>query len=94
MDARDREAAQDGVRLMIAEAQRLQAMLDSGQSGAEYHAAVVKRAAVVSCHAGALVSTLARSLPESVRGCERAAWGDGLQGGLDAIRPGDAEVRT
>lgn len=30
MDARDREAAQDGVRLMIAEAQRLQAMLDSG----------------------------------------------------------------
>lgn len=89
MDARDRDAAQDGVRLLLAEAQRLQAMLDSGQSGAEYHASVVKRAAVVCGHAGSLASTLARSLPESVGAGERGAWGAGVIGGVETMGGGE-----
>jgi len=95
MDARDHEAARDGVRLLLAEAQRLMLALDTGESpSAQAHAMLVKRAASVAGHAGALVSTLARSLPESVGAGERFAWGDGLQGGIDAIRPGDLEAMT
>lgn len=32
MDARDHEAARDGVRLLIAEARRLEIALDTGES--------------------------------------------------------------
>ena len=95
MDARDHEAPRDGVRLLLAEAKRLEIALDAGENpSAQAHATIVKRAASVAGHAGALVSTLARSLPDSVGAGERFAWGDGLQGGIDAIRPGDMEAMT
>lgn len=87
MDARDHEAARDGVRLLIAEARRLEIALDTGESpSAQAHAMLVKRAASVAGHAGALVSTLARSLPESVGAGERFAWASGVEGGLDVMR--------
>lgn len=93
MDARDLEAARDGVRLLIAEAQRLKFALDEGDTvTAQRHAMLAKRAATVAGHAGALASTIARSLPDSVGSVERAAWGAGVQGGIDVMRPCDGEV--
>lgn len=93
MDARDLEAARDGVRLLIAEAQRLKFALDTGESpSAQAHAMLVKRAASVAGHAGALVSTLARSLPDSVGAGERCAWGASVVGGVETM--GGGEVVT
>lgn len=93
MDARDLEAARDGVRLLIADAQRLKFALDAGDYPlAQAHAALVKRAACVAGHAGALVSTLARSLPDSVGAGERGAWGAGVIGGVETM--GGGEVVT
>lgn len=93
MDARDHEAARDGVRLLIAEAKRLEIALDTGESpSAQAHASLVKRAASVAGHAGALVSTLARSLPDSVGAGERFAWGAGVIGGVETM--GGGEVVT
>lgn len=90
MDARDLEAARDGVRLLIAEAKRLEITLDAGGSpSAHAHAALVRRAASVAGHAGALVSTLARSLPESVGAGERCAWGAGVVGGVETMGGGE-----
>ncbi len=90
MDARDHEAARDGVRLLIAEAKRLEIALDAGESpSAQAHAMLVKRAASVAGHAGALVSTLARSLPESVGAGERFAWGAGVIGGVETMGGGE-----
>ena len=93
MDARDLEAARDGVRLLIAEAQRLKLAMDTGESpSAQAHASLVKRAACVAGHAGSLASTLALSLPESVGAGERCAWGAGVIGGVETM--GGGEVVT
>lgn len=93
MDARDHEAARDGVRLLLAEAKRLEIALDAGENpSAQAHATIVKRAASVAGHAGALVSTLARSLPDSVGAGERFAWGAGVIGGVETM--GGGEVVT
>ncbi len=90
MDARDLEAARDGVRLLIAEAQRLKLAMDTGESpSAQAHASLVKRAACVAGHAGSLASTLARSLPESVGAGERCAWGAGVIGGVETMGGGE-----
>lgn len=51
---------------------------------------LVKRAASVAGHAGALVSTLARSLPDSVGAGERFAWGAGVIGGVEMMGGGEA----
>jgi len=86
MDARDYEAARDGVRLLIADAMRLEIALDTVENpSAQAHSVLVKRAASVAGHAEALVSTLARSLPESVGAGERCAWGAGVIGGVETM---------
>lgn len=90
MDARDLEAARDGVRLLIAEAQRLKFALDAGETqSAQAHAALVKRAACVAATAGSLASTIARSLPDSVGAGERCAWGAGVIGGVETMGGGE-----
>jgi len=102
------EAAQDGVRLLVAEALRLETDMDVDPRNltAEIVSSFVRRAGMVASRAVAVLTTLSDDLPVVVgaevkdayaegkrdgKEIEHEAWADGVQAGMDVLRPTDGQ---
>lgn len=95
----DVDAARDGVRMLVAEARRLESELEDAKcDSAECVSRLARRAAIVASSACSILTTLTRHLPEAAAQSiaearaeashnERMAWSEGVQAGANALRP-------